>query len=282
MLVHPAFDPVAISIGPLELMGKTLGPLNVHWYGLMYVAAFTSAWLLGVYRASRPGALLKKSEIEDLIFFGALGVVIGARFGYVFFYNFGEFLQDPLWLFRVWEGGMSFHGGLLGVMLAMAFYSKKLGKNYIDLMDYVAPLVPLGLGFGRMGNFIGQELWGRETAVPWGMVFPKDPDMLVRHPSQLYQSFLEGFVLFVILFWFSKKPRPRGAVAALLLVCYGFFRFFIEFFREPDSHIGFDLFDWMTRGQILCVPMILGGAVILYWTYFMRTPEEAIKKPKKK
>ncbi len=278
MLMHPDFDPVAISLGPLELFGNTLGPLNVHWYGLMYVAAFTSAWLLGVYRSTRPGALLKKSEIEDLIFYGALGVVIGARFGYVFFYNFGQFLEDPIWLFRVWEGGMSFHGGLLGVMLSMAYYSKKLNKNYIDLMDYVAPLVPLGLGFGRLGNFIGQELWGRETTVPWGMVFQKDPDALVRHPSQLYQSFLEGLVLFVIMFWFSQKPRPRGAVAALLLVCYGFFRFFVEFFREPDSHIGFDLFEWMTRGQILCIPMIMGGALLLYWTYFMRKPESTKSK----
>ena len=257
MLTHPQFDPVAIAIGPL----------NVHWYGLMYVFAFISAWALGTYRASLPGALLKKKEIEDLIFYGALGVVIGARVGYVFFYNFDSFLANPLWLFKVWEGGMSFHGGLLGVMLAMGVYARKIHKNYIDVMDYVAPIVPLGLGFGRFGNFIGQELWGRETTVPWGMVFPKDPDALVSHPSQLYQMCLEGAVLFAILFWFSAKPRPRGAVAAMLLICYGCFRFFVEFFREPDNHIGFDLFEWMTRGQVLSLPMIIGGAFLIYWAY---------------
>ena len=272
MLVHPEFDPVAVSIGPLTLMGNTIGPLNVHWYGLMYVFAFTSAWLLGMYRASLPHTVLKRAEVEDLIFYGALGVVIGARVGYVFFYNFSAFLEDPIWLFRVWEGGMSFHGGLLGVMAFMGYYCRKINKNYIDVMDFVAPLVPLGLGFGRMGNFIGQELWGRETTVSWGMLFPKDPEGLVRHPSQLYQSFLEGLVLFIILFWFSRKPRPRGAVSGMLLVCYGCFRFFVEFFREPDSHIGFDLFEWMTRGQVLCMPMILGGLFLIYWGYMLRKP----------
>lgn len=267
MLTHPQFDPVAVSLGPLDLFGTSIGPLEVHWYGLMYVFAFISAWSIGVYRSSLPGALLQKKEIEDLIFYGALGVVLGARVGYVFFYNFDSFLADPTWLLRIWEGGMSFHGGLLGVMLAMAYYCRKINKNYVDVMDYVAPLVPLGLGFGRFGNFIGQELWGRETTVSWGMVFPKDPDALVRHPSQLYQMCLEGLALFVILFWFSAKPRPRGAVAALLLICYGSFRFFVEFFREPDSHIGFDLFSWITRGQMLSLPMVIGGCFLIYWAY---------------
>ena len=267
MLMHPQFDPVAISIGPLTILGKTLGPISVHWYGLMYVCAFASAWLLGMYRASRPGAVLNRPQIEDLIFYGALGVVLGGRMGYVFFYNFGAFIEDPLWLFRVWEGGMSFHGGLLGVMVAMGYYCKKIQRNYMDVMDFVVPLVPLGLGFGRIGNFIGQELWGRETTVPWGMVFPKDPDGLVRHPSQLYQAMLEGVILFAIVFWFSQKPKPRGAVSGLLLIVYGVFRFIVEFVREPDAHLGFVAFDWMTRGQVLTIPMMIGGAILMYWSY---------------
>lgn len=275
MLVHPEFDPVAITIGPIDILGTTIGPRGIHWYGLMYVAAFTAAWLLGMYRASRPNSLLKRAEIEDLIFYGALGVVIGARIGYVFFYNFGQFLEDPIWLFRVWEGGMSFHGGMLGVMAFMVYYSRKINKNFFDVLDFVAPLAPLGLMFGRLGNFIGQELWGRETDAPWGMLFPKDPEGLVRHPSQLYQAALEGVALFVILFWFSRKPRARGAVSAVGFICYGSFRFFVEFFREPDSHIGFDLFEWLTRGQLLSLPMIGLGLIILYWTYVMNAPKDS-------
>ena len=277
MLLHPNFDPVALGIGPFELFGTTVGPLNIHWYGLMYVCGFVSAWGLGVWRASRPNALLNRAQIEDLIFFCAIGVVLGGRVGYVFFYNFSQFLDDPIWLIRVWEGGMSFHGGLLGVMTSMAFYARKVNRNYIDVMDFVTPLVPLGLGFGRLGNFIGQELWGRETTVAWGMRFQKDPDFLVRHPSQLYQAFLEGLVLFVILFWFSSKPKPRGATAALMLICYGIFRFIVEFYREPDSHIGFDFFDWMTRGQLLSIPMILVGAVIFAWSYRLASVKTVAK-----
>ena len=267
MLMHPEFDPIAVSIGPISLLGTTIGPISVHWYGLMYVCAFASAWLLGLYRASRPGAILSRSHIEDLVFYCALGTVLGGRMGYVFFYNFGAFLEDPLWLFRVWEGGMSFHGGLLGVMIAVGYYCKKIKCNYIDAMDFVTPLVPLGLGFGRIGNFIGQELWGRETTVPWGMIFPKDPEGLVRHPSQLYQAMLEGLILFVILFWFSQKPKPRGAVSGLLLIVYGVFRFIVEFVREPDAHLGFVAFDWMTRGQVLTIPMVVGGSILMYWAY---------------
>ena len=257
MLVHPDFDPVALS----------LGPVNVHWYGLMYVCAFASAWFIGMYRASLPNALLKKAEIEDLVFYGALGVVIGGRVGYVFFYNFDAFLADPIWLFRVWEGGMAFHGGLIGVMLFLGLYCRKIHRNYIDVLDFVAPMAPIGLAFGRLGNFIGQELWGRETTVSWGMVFPQDPDGLVRHPSQLYQFMFEGVALFIILFLFSRKSRPRGAVSAVGLIGYGIFRFSVEFFREPDSHIGFDLFQWMTRGQILSAPMIAAGIMLLIWSY---------------
>ncbi len=272
MLTYPQIDPVAIGLDAFELFGTTIGPINVHWYGLMYLFAFTAAWLLGSYRARREYSPISKSQVEDLVFYGAMGVVIGARVGYIFFYNFGQFLESPLILFKVWEGGMSFHGGLLGVIVAMMMYAKKVKRHFVDVMDFVAPLVPLGLCFGRMGNFIGGELWGRQTDVSWGMIFPKDPDLLVRHPSQLYQSFFEGLVLFLILYFFSAKRRPRYTVCSLFLIGYGFFRFGIEFVRQPDAHIGY-MFGWMTRGQLLTIPMIVIGAVIFYFAY--RSPKYA-------
>lgn len=260
MLEYPQIDPVAFSLGPVE----------VHWYGIMYLCAFAAAWLLALYRARQPHSPVRPGQVEDMIFWGALGVVLGGRCGYVLFYNSGEFANDPLMLFRVWEGGMSFHGGLLGVIVAMWLYARRIDRRFIDIMDFVAPLAPLGLGFGRLGNFIGQELWGRATDpdAPWAMVFPRDPDALPRHPSQLYQAFLEGLVLFVIVFWFSRKPRPRAAVSGLFLLCYGLFRFTVEFVRTPDAHIGFDLFGWMTRGQVLSAPMVALGLILLGWAYF--------------
>lgn len=267
MLTYPDFDPIAVAIGPFEVFGKTLGPLEVHWYGIMYLLGFACAWFLAMRRTRRPDSPVQSSQIEDLIVYGAMGVVLGGRCGYVLFYHFDRFLEDPVWLFRVWEGGMSFHGGLLGVLLAMALYARKIQVPYFSLTDFIAPLVPLGLGFGRLGNFIGQELWGRATDVSWAMVFPKDPLQLTRHPSQLYQAALEGLVLFVVLMWFSAKPRPRMAVSGLFLFLYGSFRFLVEFFREPDSFIGFDAFGWMTRGQLLSSPMILLGLVLLVLAY---------------
>lgn len=264
MLTYPKFDPIALSIPDFTLFGTTIGPLNIHWYGIMYLCGFSAAWLLGMYRAKQAWRPVTRKHIEDMIFYAALGVVIGGRCGYVFFYNFSGFLDDPISLFKVWEGGMSFHGGALGVMVAMAFYCRKIDKNFVDLMDFAVPLVPLGLGFGRFGNFIGQELWGRETDGPWGMVFPKDLEQLVRHPSQLYQVCLEGILLFSILFWFSRKPRKRGMVSGLFLVCYGSFRFLVEFVREPDEHLGYVAFDWMTRGQQLSIPMIAFGFALFY------------------
>jgi len=260
MLTYPRIDPVAFSIGPL----------SVHWYGIMYIIAFAGAWFLARHRAR--SAIAKEAhrwsdeQVSDMVFYGALGAVIGGRVGSVLFYNFGQFLQDPLWLLRVWEGGMSFHGGILGVMLAFYLYSRKVKRNYFDILDFVAPMVPFGLGAGRIGNFIGGELWGRPTDSPLGMVFPH-VDELARHPSQLYQAFLEGVVLFAIVWWFSSRPRPRYAVAGLFGVVYGAQRIFVEFFREPDDWLGFVAFDWLTMGQLLSLPMIAVGLFMLYLAY---------------
>ena len=253
MLTYPAIDPVAIE----------LGPINVHWYGLMYLAGFAAAWGIAMYRAGKPGAVLARSQVEDFIVWCAMGVILGGRLGYVLFYGLEQFLDDPIWALKIWTGGMSFHGGLIGVTLAMVLFARKHKINFLRLADFCAPLVPLGLGFGRIGNFIGQELWGRETTASWGMVFPNDPEQLVRHPSQLYEAGLEGLVLFIILFVYSAKPRIPGTVASLFLVGYGCFRFIVEFFRQPDQHIGFDVFGWMTRGQILCSLMVIIGLALM-------------------
>ncbi len=263
---YPNIDPIALSISEFSLLGFSLGPFNVHWYGIMYLCAFIAALLIGRYRAAQSYTPINKAQVEDLIFYGAMGVVIGGRFGYVLFYNFEQFLETPLWLFKIWEGGMAFHGGLLGVIVAMVLYARKLNISFLSLMDFVAPLVPIGLGFGRLGNFIGGELWGRETTVSWAMRFPQDPDALLRHPSQLYQAVLEGLVLFTIVFWFSAKPRPKASVGALFLIFYGLQRFIIEFYREPDAHIGL-VMGWVSRGQILSLPMIAAGIIIFIMAY---------------
>jgi phosphatidylglycerol:prolipoprotein diacylglycerol transferase len=262
MLQHPDFDPVAVAIGPLK----------VHWYGLMYLAAFASAWWLARLRCRRAGAPIEEAQVEDLIFCGAIGVVVGGRLGYVLLYGFEHLLADPLWLFRIWEGGMAFHGGLLGVLVALWWFARSRDTPLGAIFDFVAPIVPLGLGFGRIGNFIGQELWGRATELPWGMVFPRDPLGLARHPSQLYQAALEGLVMFVVLWWFAARPRPRLAVSGLFLVLYGVFRVVVEFAREPDSHLGFVAFGWLTRGQLLSLPMVLVGLALLGWAYARRAP----------
>ena len=253
MLAYPQIDPVALA----------LGPIKVHWYGLGYLAGLTFAWWLAARRAGKPGSVLNRAMVDDIIFYSAMGVVLGGRLGYIVFYGGSRLIEDPLWALRVWEGGMSFHGGMLGVIFANWWYARTHKLNFPDLLDFVAPLVPVGLGLGRLGNFIGQELWGRPTDVPWAMVFPNDALQLPRHPSQLYQFALEGLLLFVVLYWFSSKPRPRLAVGGAFVAGYGCLRFFVEFYREPDSHIGFDALGWMTRGQMLCIPMILFGAYLL-------------------
>lgn len=255
MLVAPQIDPVAISIGPLK----------IHWYGLMYVLGFVAVWWLGMYRAKQPNSGWTADQVSDVIFYGALGVILGGRLGYVLFYNFSYYVAHPLDIFKLWHGGMAFHGGLLGVIVALWLFGRRHGKFVLSVTDFVAPFVPIGLGAGRIGNFINHELWGRVTDVPWGMVFPNAGPQ-PRHPSQLYQFALEGVALFVILWFFSRKPRPLGSVSGLFLLCYGIFRFLVEFVREPDVQLGFVL-GFLTMGQILSLPMIIVGAGLIIWAY---------------
>jgi len=252
MLPYPDIDPVAFE----------LGPLAVHWYGLMYLLGFIAAWLLLRRRARASGGLWTTELIDDLIFFCAIGVIAGGRIGYILLYQYAAWLSDPLVLLRVWEGGMSFHGGLVGVVAACAWVARKYGKHLVDLADFGLPTAPIGLGAGRIGNFINGELWGRTTDLPWAMVFP-GAGPYPRHPSQLYQFALEGVVLFFVLWWFSARPRPRYAVSGLFLLLYGLFRCAVEFVREPDRHIGFIAFDWLTMGQLLSLPMVIVGATML-------------------
>ena len=254
MLTHPNIDPVAFSIGPLA----------VRWYGLMYLAGFAIGWWLGMRRISKDLAPITRTQLDDLLFLVVLGVILGGRLGYVLFYKPGYYAAHPLEILYIWQGGMSFHGGLLGVMLAMVIAARRHGVDWLRLMDFLAPLVTPGIAAGRLGNFINAELPGRVTDLPWGMVFPGAGDA-PRHPSQLYQFALEGVVLFVFLWWFSSKPRPRGQVSAMFLLGYGVLRFITEFAREPDAFIGY-LALGLTMGQWLCLAMITAGAALLAWS----------------
>ncbi len=256
MLQYPEINPIALS----------LGPVKIHWYGLMYLIGIAAAWVLGVYRAKKPNSGWTSEQVSDLIFYGALGVILGGRLGYVIFYDLSVYLAHPLTIFAVWDGGMSFHGGCLGVAIAGWLYGKKIKKDFLTMMDFAVPLVPIGLGMGRLGNFINGELWGRVTDVPWAMVFPTGGPY-PRHPSQLYEFFLEGLLLFIIIWFFSAKPRPKGAVSGLFFIGYGVFRFIVEFFRQPDPQLGYVAFGWLTRGQELCIPMIVIGALVFFWAY---------------
>ncbi len=268
MLHHPNFDPVLLAIGPLK----------VHWYGIMYLCAFGFAYWICRIKAKQQRAPFKVAQIDDIIFYSAMGVILGGRLGYVFFYNFSEFLANPISLIQVWKGGMSFHGGLIGVIVALILFSRKHKIAIGDMLDFAALAAPIGLFFGRMGNFIGQELWGRPTDLPWAMLFPYDPLQLPRHPSQLYEAVLEGLVIFIVIYCYLNKKRPRWAAGALFITLYGCFRFLIEFAREPDAHIGFDLFGWLSRGQLLSLPMILIGLSVLVWAYQKNLPSHNLPK----
>ncbi|CAK0760687.1 Phosphatidylglycerol--prolipoprotein diacylglyceryl transferase [Gammaproteobacteria bacterium] len=256
MLTYPAINPVALQ----------LGPLNVHWYGLMYIIGFGTAWWLGHQRAPHSKIPLSQEQVSDVIFWGALGVVLGGRLGYILFYDLPNYLANPATMIQVWRGGMSFHGGLLGVLLSLWFYQRKYQIGFFNLMDFIAPLVPIGLGAGRIGNFINGELFGKPTDVAWGMVFPYG-GFLPRHPSQLYEAGLEGIALFLILWIYSKKTRPTMAVSGMFLVWYGIFRFLVEFARQPDPQIGYLAWDWLTMGQLLSLPMTLMGLGLLWRAY---------------
>ena len=261
-LQFPDIDPVIFSVGPL----------SVRWYGLMYLIGFALAMWLANRQAEKPNSGWTKEQVSDLLFYGMLGVILGGRIGYVLFYQFSYFIENPLYLFRIDQGGMSFHGGTLGVITAIAIFAWTRKKSLFEVGDFVVPLVPLGLLAGRIGNFINGELWGRVTDVPWAFVFPTGgPEP--RHPSQLYEAFLEGLVLFLILQWFIKKPRPAGSVAGVFLLGYGTFRFIVEYFREPDAHLG--LFAGViSMGQILSLPMVIGGLGLLIWAY--KKPQQSV------
>ncbi len=258
MFAHPRFDPVALKIGPV----------SVRWYGVMYMLGFGLGWLLGRVRAKKPWTPLSTVDVDDLVAVAMFGLIVGGRVGYVLFYDLPTFLANPLDIFMIWKGGMSFHGGLLGICLAIWLFARKRRLAFFEVTDFFVPLTPLGLLAGRLGNFINGELWGRPTDMPWGMIF-FDPaaGLVPRHPSQLYEAFLEGVVLFTVVWWYSSRPRPRMAVSGLFLALYGLFRFAVEFVRQPDPQLGFIAFGWLTMGQILSLPMLVGGLVLLWLAY---------------
>ena len=284
MLTYPEIDPVIFSVFGLK----------IRWYGMMYVVGFIAGWWLARRRSKTAWSQISPQQVDDLVFYVMLGVILGGRLGYTLFYGWGNIAADPLYIFKIWEGGMSFHGGLAGVLIAMWLYGRKLGKTMWAMTDFVAPLVPLGLGFGRIGNFINGELWGGPAGnVPWAMQvscvdrydlcvrklgLPPDVAMTPPlHPSMLYEAILEGFVLFAVLWWFSSKERPYMSVSGLFLALYGLFRFFVEFYRMPDTHLpnnGYLLFDWVTMGHILTLPMIIVGTALIYLAYRPTPPTE--------
>ncbi len=253
MLIHPQIDPIAMQ----------LGPLKIHWYGLMYLIGFLSFIYFGKKQIqTQPWITINEKVLDDAFFYGALGVILGGRLGYVLFYQPLYFFSHPDEIFSFWQGGMSFHGGFLGVLISLIWISKKHRIQWLALTDFIAPLIPIGLGFGRIGNFINQELWGRPTDLSWGMIFPLT-DNLPRHPSQLYEAFLEGFILFLILWLYASKPRAIGKISALFLILYGTFRFIIEFTREPDKYLGL-LYMGFSMGQWLSIPMIIIGLIMYF------------------
>jgi phosphatidylglycerol:prolipoprotein diacylglycerol transferase len=274
MLIHPQFDPIAVK----------LGPLAIHWYGLTYLVAFAMFLWLASVRAGRSPfreAGWTRRDVEDLLFYGVLGVIIGGRLGYVLFYKPGYYAANPMEAFAVWKGGMAFHGGLIGVLVAMAWFARSRGRRWLEVTDLIAPCVPTGLASGRIGNFINGELWGRaaDPSLPWAMIFPQSGTDLPRHPSPLYQFALEGLLLFALLWWYARRPRATGQVSGAFLVGYGVFRFIAEYFREPDGFLGL-LSLGLTMGQWLCIPMVLAGGAL--WVLAGREPGPAEVQPPKK
>ncbi|MDE2196135.1 MAG: prolipoprotein diacylglyceryl transferase [Gammaproteobacteria bacterium] len=278
MLTYPNFDPVALS----------LGPLKIHWYGITYLVGFLGAYGLLLTRVRKPGSGWTTEQLADLLFYMALGVVLGGRTGYMLFYDLPNFIHAPWIIFRVWDGGMSFHGGLLGVLLAGWLFARKYGKRFFGVMDFAAPAVPIGLGAGRIGNFINGELWGKVSDLPWAMRLPCGDARFwyycngatsgwsqPRLPTQLYECFLEGVVLFTVLWLFSMKPRPRMAVSGMFALLYGCFRFLVEFVRVPDPQLGYLAFGWVTMGQVLSLPLIIAGIVLLVLAYRRKGSPEA-------
>jgi phosphatidylglycerol---prolipoprotein diacylglyceryl transferase len=282
MLTYPAIDPVIFSIGPLA----------VRWYGVTYVIAFTIAWWLGRRRAAQPGSTWQPRDIDDIIFYGALGAILGGRIGWILFYGFERLTDDPMMIFKVWQGGMSFHGGLLGVLIAEAILARRRGHRIADMFDFIVPLPGLGILAVRIANFINGELWGKPTSVPWGFLVNPDalhqtqrqealslcerfdisPCMLQLHASQLYEGLLEGLLTFIIIWIYTSQPRPRLAPTGLFLICYGLSRFAIEFVRVPDENRGYLLFGWVTMGQILTIPMIVVGVIVMIIAYRRNEP----------
>ncbi|HNR22077.1 MAG TPA: prolipoprotein diacylglyceryl transferase [Steroidobacteraceae bacterium] len=258
MIKYPGIDPIALQ----------LGPVRIHWYGIMYLVGFVAGWWLGRRRAARPGSTWKPQDVDDLIFFAMLGVIIGGRVGYVLFYGLGYWALDPLYPLKIWEGGMSFHGGLAGVAVALWLFAWRRRRRTADVYDFIAPLPGIGLFAGRIGNFINGELWGSETTVPWGF----EVDGVVRHPTQLYEAALEGLLLFAVIWWFTSKPRPRLAPTGLFLVIYAVSRMLVEFWRVPDAHIGYFAGNWLTMGQLLSLPLLVAGVAMLAWAYARREP----------
>ncbi|HEY0683196.1 MAG TPA: prolipoprotein diacylglyceryl transferase [Steroidobacter sp.] len=277
MIPYPAIDPIIFSVGPLA----------VRWYGLMYVIGFAAAWWLARRRAARPDSTWQPIEVDDVIFFAAIGVILGGRLGWIAFYGGEQVMEDPVTVIRIWEGGMSFHGGLIGAILAVLIFARQRRRRFADVLDFMAPLPGLGIFAGRIGNFINGELWGKPTDAPWGFIvdpaplyevqanevrrlcerFAVDPCVLHVHASQLYEGLLEGLLLFIVLWLFTRKPRPRLAPSGLFLILYGVCRFLVEFVRVPDENRGYLLFDWVTMGQLLSLPMIVLGVTLLAWAY---------------